>query len=194
MRRLVPGSLGQVQEEIVGFADLAAQRQPERIAEIGTLYGGTSLFLCGLAPSLRQFTGLDIELHNDRLVARLAPAHVDVRFIEGSSREQRVHDELGSLLGGEQLDILFIDGDHSYEGAKADLLEYRDLVKPGGLIAFHDIVPDREQRPEGSRSGEVPVLWQELKPRFRHWEFVHDPGQNGFGIGVIENDTAVIYP
>jgi predicted O-methyltransferase YrrM len=35
------------------------------------------------------------------------------------------------------INILFIDGDHLYDGIKADL-EWIDLVEVGGLVIFHD--------------------------------------------------------
>ena len=36
------------------------------------------------------------------------------------------------------LDLLFIDGDHSYEGVKADWDAYNRFLKPGTLVVFHD--------------------------------------------------------
>lgn len=41
-------------------------------------------------------------------------------------------------LASEQFDLVFIDGDHSYEGVKFDLTQALRLVKPGGEIALHD--------------------------------------------------------
>jgi hypothetical protein len=38
----------------------------------------------------------------------------------------------------EPLDVLFIDGDHTYEGVKADFLRHEPNVKKGGVILFHD--------------------------------------------------------
>jgi len=38
-------------------------------------------------------------------------------------------------------DFLFIDGDHTYEGVEGDFEMYSPLVRRGGIIAFHDIVP-----------------------------------------------------
>jgi len=36
------------------------------------------------------------------------------------------------------LDLLFIDGDHSYEGVKADWEAYKDFLNPGAIVVFHD--------------------------------------------------------
>lgn len=36
------------------------------------------------------------------------------------------------------IDLLFIDGDHSYEGVKSDYEAWSPFVKVGGVIAFHD--------------------------------------------------------
>tara|TARA_A100001391_G_scaffold202754_2_gene193194 strand:+ start:755 stop:1267 length:513 start_codon:yes stop_codon:yes gene_type:complete len=38
----------------------------------------------------------------------------------------------------ENLDLVFIDGDHSYEGAKSDAVRFSPLVRVGGLLMFHD--------------------------------------------------------
>jgi predicted O-methyltransferase YrrM len=35
-------------------------------------------------------------------------------------------------------DLLFIDGDHSYQGCRLDWLSYKNFLKPGSIIAFHD--------------------------------------------------------
>lgn len=36
------------------------------------------------------------------------------------------------------MDFIFIDGDHSYEGAKWDMVNYYKFIRPGGLFAGHD--------------------------------------------------------
>ncbi len=42
------------------------------------------------------------------------------------------------------VDLLFIDGDHGYASVLTDWLLYHPLVKPGGLVVFHDAVAPAE--------------------------------------------------
>ena len=41
-------------------------------------------------------------------------------------------------MEGNKIDVLFIDGDHSYEGVKKDFLNYSDFVRSNGLIILDD--------------------------------------------------------
>ncbi|GAB4518223.1 MAG: hypothetical protein Tsb0013_22410 [Phycisphaerales bacterium] len=44
---------------------------------------------------------------------------------------------------GPPIDVLWVDGDHSYEGAKTDFVDWAPLVRPGGVIAAHDTYRER---------------------------------------------------
>ncbi len=75
--------------------------------------------------------------------------------------------------------LLFIDGDHTYEGVKKDFDMYSPLVKKGGIVAFHDIV-------QVSDAGvEVARFWNEVKSSYQHREIIEDPQQGWGGIGVL---------
>ena len=37
-------------------------------------------------------------------------------------------------------ELVFVDGDHTYEGARADYLRWREFLAPGGQLLFHDAV------------------------------------------------------
>jgi len=47
-------------------------------------------------------------------------------------------DEAARAFGDDELDWVYIDGDHRYEGVKADLENFARVVKPGGFIAGDD--------------------------------------------------------
>jgi predicted O-methyltransferase YrrM len=84
--------------------------------------------------------------------------------------------------------VLFIDGDHSYDAVKADFSHYGPLVRGGGLIAFHDIVPDFRTRfgtPTDSDTGEVPRFWAEVTQRYKTTEIIESVQQDGYGIGIV---------
>ncbi|MCC6809954.1 MAG: class I SAM-dependent methyltransferase [Deltaproteobacteria bacterium] len=49
---------------------------------------------------------------------------------------------MAKAVNEESLDFVYIDGDHSYNGVTADLKAWWPLVKPGGIIAGHDWIPD----------------------------------------------------
>lgn len=54
--------------------------------------------------------------------------------------------EVDAALSGRQIDMLFIDGNHTYESVKADFESYQGRVRVGGIVAFHD-AGSREHMP-----------------------------------------------
>ena len=84
-------------------------------------------------------------------------------------------------LAGRQIDFLFIDGDHTYDGVKQDFEMYAPLVRPGGIVGFHDIA---HHRPEANC--QVDEFWSEIKENYEHKEFLADPDQRWAGIGVLK--------
>ena len=47
-------------------------------------------------------------------------------------------DDFAKTIPDNYLDFIFIDGDHSYEGALKDIANYYPKVKSGGIFAGHD--------------------------------------------------------
>merc|ERR1719329_900036 len=47
-------------------------------------------------------------------------------------------DEAASWIQDSSVDIIWIDGDHSYKQALADMRAYTRKLRPGGILAGHD--------------------------------------------------------
>lgn len=62
-------------------------------------------------------------------------------YIKGNSQLSDTKERLKLMLNNynsKEIDVLFIDGDHSYIGVKNDFNLYEDLVSVGGYIVFDD--------------------------------------------------------
>lgn len=181
----------QQEVEITGVLDTIAAANPGIIGEIGLKHSGNSFLFTQKCRNAKLFVGLDLKLENTAKLQYVAPAGMQFRFFEGSSYAPQTVEQVRRFLKGRQFDFLFIDGDHSFHGVKEDFLMYLPMVRPGGLVGFHDIVPDDVARhgtkPEQSLcyGGDVYAFWAQLKPHFAHQEFVRSWDQTGFGIGII---------
>ena len=76
-------------------------------------------------------------------------------------------------------DLIFIDGDHSYEGATRDIATYAPMLAADGILAMHDIAADWTG---------VPCAWRELvaTEKWTTRELVCRSYQRPFGIGMAE--------
>jgi predicted O-methyltransferase YrrM len=181
--------LSQVRSEIIQLTALVEKQRPKTVVEIGTAHGGTLFLWCSLAHPEATVVSIDLPggIHGGGypywkswIYRRFAGASQKLHLIRGDSQNPQTIAGLKPLLPGGKVDFLFIDGNHTYEGVKADFQNYSPLVSKGGLVVFHDIctVP-----PE--LNCQVDAFWNEIKKEYRHQEFVEDASQGRCGIGVL---------
>ena len=103
-------------------------------------------------------------------------------IVKGNSHHKSTFEQIKALIGGE-VDVLFIDADHSYGGAKMDHEMYGSLVRKGGIIAFHDIINTAQLRKEHAR-GSCADYWAEIK-NSNSIELIDEQDLHWGGIGVI---------
>jgi predicted O-methyltransferase YrrM len=181
----------QKRPEILGLLERLRVLRPRYLCEIGAASGGTLALLCQVATPDAVLYSIDWSFAPGRRVAytRFARAGQRLTCEQADSHAPQTLATLENLLAGNRLDFLFIDGDHSLDGVRKDFEMYSPLVRPGGLIGFHDIVPDYRTRfgtPTAYDVGQVPEFWAGLKSRFPgHEEFIENPEQDGFGIGLV---------
>lgn len=188
---------GQVRWEFRQLLERVQEVRPQRVLEIGTANGGSLLPITRLsAPDAHV---ISVDLHHGEfgggypawripLYKSFPRTTQRLDLLRGDSHDPRTFERVRALLGEEPLDLLFIDGDHTFQGVRQDFETYGPLVRPGGLIAFHDINPPNDGAPtDGARClvGEVPRYWREISPSWDSQEFVALSPRGCFGIGLI---------
>lgn len=81
-----------------------------------------------------------------------------------------------AYFDNESVDLLHIDGYHTYEAVKEDFESWLPKMTTNGIVVFHDIVV-RE------REFGVYKFWTELKARYLSFEFIHNHGLGVLALG-----------
>jgi len=133
---MLPGTSDQNPREIVSFIDDVMRLLPvPRICavEIGLGAGGTHILLTKLFHSV-----ITVERDRDRACHTGLGLGADSTIIVANSKDPRTVDVLKTEIADRPVDLLFIDGLHSYDTCRSDHELYAPLVRPGGIVAFHD--------------------------------------------------------
>lgn len=167
--------------EFDALLQLFDARQPRRILEIGTYYGGTLKQWLGRSQPGTVVVSVDrYDIpradHRASYAAWAAPG-VECVVIAGDSTDPSTVAAVQALA---PFDWIIIDADHYYGPAKADYTHYSALCAPGGVVILHDIVSDH-RHPEI----EVKRLWAEITATERTAEFVEDYAAAWGGLGVV---------
>jgi predicted O-methyltransferase YrrM len=174
----------QFKSEFVELLKIFKMLNPKYILEIGIAKGGTLFCFCKLAKEDATIIGVDLENYPDwrlRIFEAFKKGNQNLFILSGKdSHKIDTLNEIRSILKGQKLDFLFIDGDHTYTGVKKDFEMYSPLIREGGIIAFHDIVESKFDK-----KIEVSKFWNEIKSNYEYREIIADPNQDGAGIGVI---------
>ncbi len=172
----------QIPSEITALAREVEKLKPRIVVEIGTARGGTALIWAYLARErLITCDILDKRGFADLLRAFPPPdSACRVSVMIGDSHDPAFAERLRAELAGELADFLFIDGDHTEAGVARDFEMYREFVRPGGLIGFHDIA-EKQPLP----TNQVQHFWKKIRGAYETIEFIQNRDQTGFGIGVV---------
>ena len=186
----VPGLItSQRSYEFLELVDIYKALKPMRVLEIGTQEGGTLYHWIRNAEKGCKVMVMDIfqnlpdsaEEELGKIWNEWAGNKVELYIHSGKSQDQNAFYYAYNKL--KEIDFLFIDGDHSYEGAKADFLNYGPMVRKGGVIAFHDLIT-----PKHGRQNHIQIckVWDEIKEHgYKTQELYSMKDQDWGGIGVV---------
>lgn len=172
--------------ELYGFVQLLRREKVRSYLEIGARHGDTFYDVMRALP--KGSVGHAVDLPGgawgnaksvrslERAVESLARKGYKVGLTFGDSQASGTKSIVGRAG---PFDACLIDGDHRYDGVKADWETYRRHAR---IVAFHDIAG------EGQRNGdfvvEVPRLWREIEASGLRTQTFVAPG-SPMGIGVV---------
>jgi len=108
--------------------------------EIGTFMGVTAAELAEALPDDAVLYCVDPYV-DGQAVQAIAMRHLARRRVLGKVRMIQATAKGALERLPAQVDFLFVDGDHSYEGLQEDWEVVKKLLKSGGTVAFHDVNP-----------------------------------------------------
>ena len=110
---------------------LVSMTQAKAVLEIGVFEGESSVKIIEALPNGGYYAGIDI---NDYRKYKLERDGVAVDFIIGES--SGVIKEMPT----KHYDIIFVDGDHSWDNILPEFKEVERVLSNGGIIAYHDSI------------------------------------------------------
>ncbi len=159
---------------------------PETFVELGTHYGHSYFSFCqgvsegGLSTkcyAVDTWKGEEHAGYYGEEVFHQVNSHNQEHYADFSRLLRMKFDEAVSYFSDGSIDLLHIDGLHTYEAVKHDFETWLPKLTPGAVVLLHDT----NVREHGFG---VWALWEELRDRYpKNLEFIHS-----HGLGVLQLD------
>lgn len=162
--------------------DLVRNGRPDRVVELGTHYGVSFFAFCQAVKD----GSIDARLHavdtwkgeehsglyGEEVIDRVRQV-IDRHYGSLSIRLHRcLFDDALREFADDSIDLLHIDGFHSYEAVEHDFTTWLPKLAPDGVVLFHDVAPS-----SGYGSADY---WRALCDQYPALTFPHS-----FGLGVL---------
>ena len=128
---------------------LVRAMRPRKVIEVGRYKGGSTLLIAAALEPDTQFWSIDIGEKEARLRHHLATSFrsMDAQTADmlrrfGFRAELVVGDSRTLNIDTGDVDLVFIDGDHTYEGVRIDFERWGRRLRVGGALLFDDAFQD----------------------------------------------------
>jgi predicted O-methyltransferase YrrM len=171
--------------------DLIAELKPKVLVELGT-YSGLSFFCFCQAMAAHDVDGTCYAVDTwggdehtgtyGEEVYQVVNKHLRDYYRGLAYLLRMTFDEAIEHFSDDGIDLLHIDGLHTYDAVKHDFDHWYPKVKPGGIILFHDI--EARMKDYGAWR-----FWQELTAHHQTFAFKH-----GYGLGILRKSGGTAAP
>ena len=169
----------QRKEELDALLDILKERKVKYLLEIGYYQGGTA---CSFDSVILEGKIISIDLFGVYNTRHFNNVHwLIVKDSKTPEAKMMVESIMTELIDDYQVhrkfDVIYIDGDHSYNGVKSDVANYKNMLAKGGIMVFDDIC-----------NREVRRAYEETIGGLEHKEIIiHDStdSEDWNGIGII---------
>ncbi len=185
-RRYKPRNVGEWTGHLTFASDLIVALQPSLIVELGTHWGEAYFTFCqtvqehglsSLCYAVDHWLGDEHAGHYGEEVYDEVTLYNDRFYRQFSYLLRRSFDEALAQFVDNSIDLLHIDGLHTYDAVTHDFRGWLPKVRPGGFVLLHDICPRHQDFG-------VWRLWDEITSEFPDtFEFHHS-----WGLGVLRKD------
>ena len=182
-KRLKPGNIGNWSGHLPFARDLVAALRPSVFVELGTHYGESYFGLCQAiaenqvdckAYAIDTWRGEHQSGYYDESIYEEVAAYNEANYADFSYLVRGLFDDALSQFDDESIDLLHIDGLHTFDAVSHDFYSWLPKVKPGGIVLFHDVAIRHDDFG-------VWKLWETLAHQGLTFEFQH-----ASGLGVFE--------
>ncbi len=165
---------------------LVQAHRPAIFVELGTFRGTSYFSFCQAVAALRLPTrcfAVDTwqgDSHTgfyDESVFGRVNACNELKYAGFSRLVRSSFDEALTHFLDDSIDLLHIDGLHTYPACRHDFESWLPKLSPRAIVLFHDT--NVRERGFG-----VHRLWAELAERYPHFEFLHEHGLGVLGVGA----------
>lgn len=162
--------------------DLVTAIRPKLLVELGTHKGLSYFTFCqaikeseidALCYAVDTFEGDEHTDKYDESVFNMVNDHNRQNYHGFSYLMRMFFQDALRHFSEDTIELLHIDGFHTYEAVSEDFASWYPKVKPGGIILFHDV----QARVQDFGAWK---FWDEIRGQYETFTFNH-----GFGLGVL---------
>ena len=159
--------------------------RPKKFVELGTFSGNSFFAFCQAAKALGTGTHLSavdtwegdahVGVYGQDIFADVSK-HCYMNFPDSTTLIRNRFDAARSQFGAGSIDLLHIDGLHTYEAVRHDFETWVETVSVHGIVLFHDTAVRHDDFG-------VWKLWDEISERYPSFQFFHGNGLGILGVG-----------